>query len=211
MTNPNPRPRCAHLVQRTIGWTLALVLVIYATGCDSTAPEDEDDGAGEEEVLTDVNLILTPLDGGAPLTFNANFNEQGVEQSKDTLRLTAGATYSGEIEFLNSFEDEDITVEIRDEEPDAHRLFYTPGGDLAGRIAVSDLSNDPNGNPLGVTFNLAVSGTEAATGTLNVKLRHYEDPSAKPNDDGVAEIPGVVESDVIIDFPTVISAAATSE
>ncbi|MGI9176189.1 MAG: hypothetical protein ACR2GR_12825 [Rhodothermales bacterium] len=197
-------------MKRTLGWTLALFVFLYAAGCDSTEPE-EDDGAGEEEVITDVNLILTPLDGGEPLTFNANFNEQGVEQSKDMLQLTAGVTYSGEVEFLNSFENEDITEEIRDEEPDAHRIFYTPGGDLAGRITISELSTDPNGDPLGVTYNMAVSAGEAVTGTLNVKLRHYEDgaelPGTKQNDDGVAEVPGVVENDVNIDFPVVISAA----
>ena len=202
-----------YLIKRTLGWALALVLVIYATGCDSTEPDEDDEGAGEEEVITDVNLILTPLDGGAPLTFNANFDEEGVEQSKDTLWLTAGATYSGQIKFLNSFENEDITVEIRDEEPDAHRLFYTPSDDLADRITVSDLSRDPNDDLLGITFNLAVSGAEDATGTLNVKLRHYEDgaelPEAKQNDDGLSEVPGVVENDANIDFPVVISAAAT--
>ena len=208
MTNPTPNPLTKmNLFKRTFGWALALLVVLYTAGCDSTEPDE--DGGGEEEVITDVNLILTPLDGGAPLTFNANFDDTGERQSLDTLRLTAGATYSGEIEFLNSFENEDVTVEIRDEEPDAHRLFYTPGGGLADRITISDLSTDPDGNPLGVTYSMAVSAGEAATGMLNVKLRHYEDPSAKPDDDGVAEVPGVVENDVNIDFPVVISAAAT--
>ena len=211
---PNPQTKMnLYLVQRTLGWTLALFIVIYATGCDSTEPEES--GGGEEEVITDVNLILTPLDGGTPLTFNARFNEQAVEQSKDTLRLTAGTTYSGEIEFLNSFENEDITEEIRDEEPDAHRLFYTPGSGLADRITISDLSTDPNGDPLGVTFTVAVSAGEAAMGTFNVRLRHYEDgaelPGTKQNDDGEAQVPGVVENDVDVLFPVVLSAASASD
>ena len=206
MTNLTPNPLSTmnlFSMKRTLGWTFALFVVLYAIGCDSTEPEEG--GAGEEEVITDVNLILTPT-GGAPLTFNANFDDTGERQSLDTLRLTAGATYSGEVEFLNSFENEDITVEIRDEEPDAHRIFYTPGGGIADRVTISELSTDPNGDPLGVTYNVAVSEGDAATGTLNVKLRHFEDPSAKPTDDGGAEVPGVVENDVNIDFPVVITA-----
>ena len=211
MTNPTPNPLTKmNLFKRTFGWALALLVIAYAAGCDSTEPDD--DGGGEEEVITRVVMTFSTAELADAAVAEASFDEAGVLQDVSTLRLNAGTTYFGEVVLRNEFAsdpaEQDLTAEVRAED-EAHRLFYTPGGGLGDRITISDLSTDSNGDPLGLDFTLTVEGAEDAMGTLNVKLRHYEDPSAKPDDDGVAEVPGVVENDVNIDFPVVISAAAT--
>ncbi len=190
---------------------LLLAFAFLFTACDSNEPDD-DDGAGEEEVITLVRLALTPQGGGAAMMVDATFDEAGVLQNAETLNLTAGTTYDVTIDLQNTLETppESITEEIRDEEPDAHRFFYTPEGGVAGRLTVSGLDADPNGDPLGLSFDLAASAGGAATGQFRVKLRHYEEdadlPADKRNDTATAdEVPGVVENDVDFTFPVAIT------
>lgn len=189
---------------------LAAFLVLTLASCDSNEP-DPIDGGGEAEVITLVRLTLTPQ-GGEAFTADATFDEAGVLVEAETLNLQAGTTYDVAIDLQNTTvtPPESITAEIRDEDPEAHRFFYVPEGDAAGRLTVSNLDNDPNGDPLGLTFDLAVSGVDAATGALRVKLRHYEDdatlPDDKQNDTATApEVPGVVENDVDFTFPVNIA------
>ena len=190
---------------------LAAALLLTFSACDSNEPAPFD-GAGEEEVITLVRLTLTPQTGGAAVTANATFDEAGREVSIDTLNLEAGTTYEVAIDLQNTLEDppESITAEIRDEEPEAHRFFYVPEGDVADNLTVSNLDTDPAGDPLGLTFDLEVTGGAGESGDLGVKLRHYEEdatlPDDKQNDTATApEVPGVVENDVDIAFPVSIS------
>ena len=188
---------------------LVAALMLTLAACDSNEP-DPDDGAGEEEVITLVRLTFgTP---SATLTFDATFDEAGVLQNAETITLQAGTTYDVTIDLQNTTETppESITAEIRDEEPDAHRLFYIPEGGVVGRLTVSNLDTDPNGDPLGLSFDLAVSDGGDASGDLRVKLRHYEEdanlPDDKRNDTATApEVPGVVENDVNVAFPVQIA------
>lgn len=188
---------------------LAAALSLTVAACDSNEPDDGD-GAGEEEVITLVRLTVTPA-GGAAETYDATFDEAGVFQSAETMELVAGTTYGVSIDLQNTTEDppESITAEIRDEEPEAHRFFYTPEGGVSSRITVSGLDTDPNGDPLGLTFDASVSTGGAAAGDFRVKLRHYEEdadlPEDKRNDTATAdEVPGVVENDVDFTFPVEI-------
>jgi hypothetical protein len=193
----------------TLTGTLLAGSLLFLSACDSNEPVDG--GAGEEEVVTLVRLVLTPQGGGAAQTVDATFDEAGVLEDAETINLAAGTTYDVEIDLQNTLANppESITEEIRDEEPDAHRFFYTGEGGVAGRITVSNFDTDPNGDPLGITFDLAVSAGAAANGTLRVKLRHYEEdanlPDDKQNDTATApEVPGVVENDVNFTFPVQI-------
>jgi hypothetical protein len=183
-------------------FTLALLGLTLAA-CDSTDPE-ENGGAGEQELITDVVLTFTPEGGGTAVVATATFDEAGVLQDIDTIELASGTTYAGAVRFLDAFNGEDITEEV-EEEREAHRIFYTPGGGVVDRIVISGLDTDADGNPLGLQFVAAVSSGGPATGTLNVTLRHYEDeaglPGDKIDDTGGAEVPGVIENDVDVDFP----------
>jgi hypothetical protein len=190
---------------------LAAALLLTFSACDTNEP-DPDEGAGEEEVITLVRLTLTPQDGGTALTADATFDEAGVLQNVETLNLEAGTTYEAEIDLQNTLESpaESITEEIRDEEPEAHRFFYVPEGDVAENLTVANLDTDPLGDPLGLTFDLAVTNGAGESGDLRVKLRHYEEdadlPEDKRSDTATApEVPGVVENDVNIAFPVEIS------
>lgn len=190
---------------------LAAALLLTFSACDSNEPDPEG-GAGEEEVITLVRLTLTPQDGGAAVTADATFDEAGAQQDIDTINLQAGTTYDVSIDLQNTLESppESITAEIRDEEPEAHRFFYVPQGDIVDNLTVSNLDTDPNGDPLGLSFDLAVTGGDGESGELRVKLRHYEEdatlPDDKQNDTATApEVPGVVENDVDIAFPVTIT------
>jgi len=190
---------------------LAAALLLTFSACDSNEP-DPDDSAGEEEVITLVRLSLSPQSGGTAITADADFDEAGVLQNAEPLNLQAGATYDVTIDLQNTLEDppESITEEIGDEEPDAHRFFYTPEGDVADNLTVSNLDTDPNGDPLGLTFELAVTDGAGESGEFRVKLRHYEEDATLPDDKRsdtatAPEVPGVVENDVDFTFPVEIS------
>lgn len=190
---------------------LLAALLLTVSACDSNEP-DPDGGAGEEEVITLVRLAFTPQGGGTTESFDANFDEAGVLQNTETITLLAGTTYDVTIDLQNTLESppESITAEIRDEEPESHRFFYTSEGGAAGRLTVSNFDTDPNGDPVGLTFDAAVSSGGAASGQFRVKLRHYEEdanlPTDKQNDTATSpEVPGVVENDVDFTFPVQIS------
>ena len=188
---------------------LAAALLLTFSACDSNEP-DPNGGAGEEEVITLVRLTL----GGPSSTIiaDATFDEAGVLQNAETLNLQAGTTYEVSIDLQNTLEDppESITEEIRDEEPEAHRFFYVPEGDVADNLTVANLDTDPNGDPLGLSFELTVTGGAGESGEFRVKLRHYEEDATLPDDNRAdtataPEVPGVVENDVDIAFPVTIS------
>jgi hypothetical protein len=190
---------------------LAAALLLTFSACDSNEP-DPDDGAGEEEVITLVRLTLVPQGGAVAQPSDAFFDEAGVLQSIDPLNLEAGVTYSASIDLQNTLASppESITAEIRDEEPEAHRFFYVPEGDVADNLTVANLDTDPNDDPLGLTFELEVTGGEGESGELRVKLRHYEEDATLPDDKQAdtataPEVPGVVENDIDVAFPVTIS------
>ena len=181
-------------------------ILLVSGGCDSTEPSDP--GAGEEELITLVRLALETT-GGAPLPISeAAFDEAGVLQRIDTLLLSAGATYDGEIELQNTTVSppEIISNEIRLEEPHAHQFFYIPEGGIAHHVTISTLDLDSNGDPLGITFMLSVSGGSGTDGHLRLKLRHYSEDATLPRDKRSdtatsPEVPGVVENDLDLVFP----------
>ena len=182
--------------------SLSLFLLLLAgtfTACDSTEPEDG--GAGEEELIT--RIVLTLTGGGNTVTATANDPDgDGVDIQTETLTLTSGVTYTGTIDLFNDTADEpgemDIGAEVS-EERDEHQLFYTyeatQGG--ADRVEVTVTDQDSNGLPVGLTFQVTVTGGDAAAGTLNVVLSHYDD---QPKDGTTRSD----ETDVDVTFPVVI-------
>lgn len=199
--------------RRALALTAAVAFTLTLSACDSGEPDD--DGAGEEEVITLIRLTATPQGGGSAFTTDAVFDERGVLQTTQTLTLTPGRTYDVSIDLQNTTEDppESITAEIRDEEPEAHRFFYRGEGGVASRVTVSNLDTDPNGDPLGLTFRVAVSAGAAATGQFRVKLRHYEADATLPEDKrndtaDAAPVAGVVENDVDFTFPVSLAGPA---
>ena len=190
-----------------------LAFAFLFTACDSNEPDD-DGGAGEEEVISNVGMVLKPQ-GGSAFTVAAVFDESGANPVIDTLNLTAGTVYSVEINFRNRFEDdpEELDEEIKEEENIAHQLFVIPEGGVADDLTVSDRNTDDEGLPLGTSFTLTV-GDGSGSGVIRLVLRHYEGNTdalvtEQKGDDltpTASEIPGVVENDVNFTFPVQIDA-----
>lgn len=180
-------------------YLLAFVMLVLS-GCDSNEP---DEGAGEEEFITRVVLTLTPQGGGTAVTAVASDPDgDGTNIQFTTLSLRAGTTYTGALTFFDDLNDEDVTEEI-EEEDDAHRVFYTPGGGVASRLAVTVTDRDENGLPVGLDFTVAVSAGAAATGTLNLQLAHYDGVDKRASDTAQNR-PGT-ETDIDVTFPVAIA------
>ncbi|MCU0620544.1 MAG: hypothetical protein MUC69_03465 [Gemmatimonadales bacterium] len=173
--------------------TLAATTVLGACGDD----DDDDGGAGDSEVISRVIVTLTPAGGGGSQSARYECSTPTTCASDGTLSVAPGTTYRGTIEFLNAFETPpvDITAEVQ-LEADEHRVFYATSGVNGVSVAVTD--SDDNGAPLGLEFDLVVSGTASGAGVLNAILSHYDD---SPKGDG--SIPST-ETDVDADISLVV-------
>ena len=163
---------------------LLLAGSLLATGCDD--PE-EPGGPGEEELITQVVITLTPIGGGASMSATIEDPDGNgpmpPEPPTQTLTLTQGGTYDGMIQFFDASDPADvesITEEV-EEEDDAHRVFYTVAGLTGVDIPDGSLDTDANGAPLGLTFQVEVDASASGTGTIQVVLSHYDE---EPKGDG---------------------------
>ena len=152
-----------------------LIIAIIFTGCSDDDPPAP---VNEEEIITTLNVTLTPLGGGTTITLQkTDLDGDGPNPPQYDVsgNLTVGTTYSGLVKIENESvtPSENITEEVL-EEADEHQFFFTPAGGLNISTTYSDQDN--NGNPLGVEFNLIA--VAASSGTLTVTLRHL--PS-RPN------------------------------
>jgi hypothetical protein len=99
---------------------------------------------------------------------------KGKPMVEDTLRIVSGKSYSGYIMVWNESVTpvEDATHEI-EEEKNEHLFVFTATGNANGRLSITGLEKDDNGNDFGLTFTASVGGNGAATGGLRIQLRHY--------------------------------------
>lgn len=154
-------------------FTLAFALLFFS-GCD-----DDDGPGGEnmEELITTVNLVLTPTGGGAPVTFTfQDLDGDGGNAPVITNgTLAANTQYMATVALSNDSETppEDITVEVVDE-ADEHQLFYAIENGLALTVSYDD--QDGFGRPLGIMTNIATA--VPSTGDLTITLRHMPDKDA---------------------------------
>jgi hypothetical protein len=185
--------------RRTLGGSLA-ALALALAACDDD-PTENGGGPGEQEVITEVGLTLTPQAGGAAqnatITDPDGIGPQSPEPQVGALVLAPGASYDGSVSFTDATKTppEDITAEV-EEEAEAHRVFYTVGGDNAATVTVTDLDVDANDAPLGLTFtvNAAAGAASGSDGTIEVRLSHYDDT---PKGDGSEPSD---ETDVLVTF-----------
>jgi hypothetical protein len=132
----------------------------------------------EEEVITTVTAILTPVGGGNAVTLTSrDLDGDGPNDPVNTISgtITAGTTYNGTVRFLNELANpaEDISLEI-EQEGDEHQIFFVQTGNL-GTFTYTD--TDVNGKPVGLEFKYSTAASPA-TGLLQIVLRH------EPNKDG---------------------------
>jgi len=179
----------------------AAFLAAFVASCDDD-PSSVEEGPGEEELITQVTLTLTELDGQGNPTQNTVTVEWTDEDGEGgnapvigTLILEAGKSYSGSIELLNTTETpaEDITEEVQ-EEADEHQFFYELSGPGADRVAVEYADTDSNGLPVGLSYVVIVADGNPTTATLNVVLSHFDDGPKNGTDKSD-------ESDIDINIP----------
>ncbi|WP_055437307.1 hypothetical protein [Lacinutrix algicola] len=180
--------------------TLVFISILSFNACSS-----DDDAiptpVNEEEVITTLNLTLTPQGGGTPIVIQMqDADGDGSDVPVFTYPgglaagfLDAGVTYDGEIELLNETENpaEDITEEV-EEESDEHQFFYTASNNLDVTTTYTNFDN--NGNNLGTEFTLEAGAV--SNGTITFTLRH--EPT-KPNT-GLSDAGGETDIEVTFSF-----------
>jgi len=143
----------------------------------SSCKKDKDE-ANEEEVITTMQLTLVPVGGGSTVTYKFD-DPDGPGASSPTIDqivLAPAKTYNVTLQLLNKTVSpaEDITIEVAAEAA-AHRFYYEVQSGI--NLTVSNLNNDGNGVPLGITSTWATGA--ASTGKIYITLRHY--PGNPPN------------------------------
>lgn len=160
-------------------YALALVTALTFSSCSN----DDDDPipVNEEELITTVTAIYTPVGGGTAITLQyKDLDGEGANAPVITVSgsFAKNKTYNGAVTFKNESVNpaEDITPEIL-EEREEHQIFYQKTGTLNAFTYGTASSNfDKNGKPVGLQS--VFTTTETASGTLTITLRHEPNKSA---------------------------------
>ena len=178
----------------------AFAILATLPACDSGEP---DGGAGEEELISQVTLTLTPVGGGAAETITVDFDASGTNPTFTPARLALapGTAYDGTIRLLDTFNDENITEEI-EAEAEEHLFRYALSPSSAGTVTITDsesdyTSEDANGGDfaVGLQFRVTVADGASGDGELTAILYHFDD-APKPSSTATSD-----EIDVEVDFP----------
>jgi hypothetical protein len=165
----------------------------------NSCSDDDPAPVNEEEVITSVNIVLTPQGGGDQITLSSRDLDGDGPNAPIVLvsdPLATGTVYNGTVQFLNELEDpaEDKTAEILAEDEE-HQVFFSVTGSV-GSFAYTD--SDSNGNPIGLTFTLT-SAANTTSGVLTVVLRHQPDKDGAGVSDGnIANAGG--ETDIEVSY-----------
>lgn len=197
-------------LSKSLFWNLsALLLLMFSWSCKEDNPANvEEPGPGEQELITTINVTLTPQGGGAAVTaqFKDLDGDGGNAPTISTLNLKAGVTYNGTIELLNETENPagDITEEVMGE-AEAHQFFFEARGGIVGRVTItyadkeSDyVTNTGTDHPVGLKFTVIVTAGADVSGEFNIVLSHY-DAEPKNGTDRSSE------TDVDVAFPVNIT------
>ena len=151
---------------------LATAICLSSFSCNN----DDTEISTPNEVITTLNYILTPNNGGDPVTLS--FRDLDGVGGDDPFvlggTLAANQRYTGRIEVLNEsvIPAEDVTTVIEEESTD-HQLFYSSS--ISG-LAITYGDSDDNGNRFGLVSNLTTS--VPGVGNLTVTLKHEPDKFA---------------------------------
>ncbi len=164
---------------------VAFAAILLISSCSKKDdPIKQPDPVNEEEVITTVRVVFTPVGGGGDVTLNykdLDGDGPGVAVNTVTGTFALNKTYNGEVFVLNEAKTpaSNISAEILAEAVD-HQFFYQKTGTLPmftyTPVATAANNFDTNGKPLG--FRTTFVTTTAATGTLKVTLRHQGNKSA---------------------------------
>ena len=158
--------------------TITALSVLAILGFSCSDDDESPEIVNEEEVITTMNVSLTPQGGGTTISLQSqDLDGDGPDAPVITVsgNLADFTTYEGRIELLNETEDpaEDVTEEV-EEEAEEHQFFFSTTGSL-GNVTYNDA--DANANPIGLSF--LMSTQQPGDGTISITLRHEP---IKPND-----------------------------
>ena len=188
---------------RILGFASLFCSVFILNSCsgdDPTAPPVNNEHAPP----TTMTVELVKLDASGNSTSvktSATVRDTSVVKGKarveGTLLLDAGAVYKGSITLFDESKSmpENVTSEIENEKDGHIFLFTATSGIDNTRLSVSDKDKDSKGSDVGLTFKVNVATGPAATGFLNVVLRHY---------DGGNKNDTAFDTDINSDFPVQI-------
>lgn len=160
-------------------FSLALVCTLAFTSCDND--DDAPVPVNEEELITTITAIYTPVGGGTAITLQyKDLDGDGPNAAEKTISspFELNKTYNGTVTFKNESvtPSQDITPEII-EEGDEHQVFYQKTGTLNAFTYGTAASNlDKNGKPIGLQTVFTTTGV--ASGTLTITLKHEPNKSA---------------------------------
>lgn len=167
--------------------TFLVATLLLVMACD-----DDPEPVNEEEVITTLNLTLTPVGGGNSVTLK--FYDEDGDGSIQPIKTVSGplaayTTYDGVITLLNETETPagDITAEVKDEASDHLFCFTTTNVNLT----VNAKDKDSNNLPIGIETSWVTAA--ASTGAVKVVLRHQ--PGEK-----TGTCPGGGDTDIEVDF-----------
>lgn len=152
-------------------YAITLVAALTFSSCSN----DDDKPVNEEELITTVTAVFTPVGGGTNITLQ--YKDLDGDGANPPVISVSGAfaknkTYNGAVTYKNESVNpvEDITPEIITEGVD-HQVFYQKTGNLNAFTYGTATSNfDINGKPVGLQ-SVFVTTVDAA-GELTITLRH---------------------------------------
>ncbi|WP_310556443.1 type 1 periplasmic binding fold superfamily protein [Flavobacterium sp.] len=163
---------------------VAILAILTITSCSNDDTPIIVPPVNEEELITTVTAVFTPVGGGNVITLQSkDLDGDGLGNPVVSISgsFALGKTYNGEVTILDETKTptDNITEEVQTEAVD-HQLFYVETGTLPEfaytPIATSPTNYDSNGNPLGLKTIFVT--TTAATGDLKIILRHEGNKSA---------------------------------
>lgn len=177
---------------------LTISTLLFFSIVFSACEKDDPIIPNEEELITTVNYLLTPADGGVEVLLSF-VDIDGDGGSNPTITggvLSANQLYTGRLDLLNEAESptESITEEIEAEDEDHQFFFQSTVNGLS--IIYSD--QDENGNPVGL--NTSVMTGASASGSITIILRHEPNKTAAGVEAGDATNAGG-ETDIQVTFP----------
>lgn len=171
----------------------AFMLLVFSSCSDDDEPETPL-VPNEEEVITTLTYTLTNSTDTAVFQYLDLDGDGGNAPVITVDTLMANQAYSGVISLLNELDTPPLNVtEEVSEEGTEHQFFYQPSSDY---LSVDYTDSDADGNPIGITTQLAT--IDAASGTLTIILRHEPDKTASGVPQGnIANAGGETDIEVV--------------
>jgi hypothetical protein len=150
---------------------LIFLVLLTLLACKRDNPNPNNPGAGEEEVITTIQLTFQNQADTSDHFTRQWVDADGIGSGApviDSIFLKPSTTYAVSIALKDEINNKDITEEIR-EEANYHRFHYVFAPTALATTTITD--QDDNNQPLGLTFTLTTA--TPGKGTLNVVLRHF--------------------------------------